>query len=261
MKALITSGCSLAETDTYYKNSSLKTWPLFLKDHYNPEYFNNSGQGSTGTDFISKKLIYQCTKALQIYQPQDILCVASFTTLYRTAGLFSHNDLFPIRLKNNAEALKSPNCFTWVQQGCDYDKLPVDEDGWYYWNLWRDDENFAYYYTFYNSHLNLLEQYLWNIVAVINFCKANNIEFIYMFVNDDVPNNVNLLKYKDHWAVKHLGDIVFNDENNKIKEPIATWVTKNYPELMADDLHPTTEGHQQYVYQNLIPVIDEIWNK
>lgn len=259
MKALITSGCSLAETTSY---PNLKTWPLFLKDHLAPEYFNNTGQGSTGTDFISKKIIYQCTKALEIYKPEDILCVASFTTLYRTAGLFEHKDLFPTKLKNSAEALASPHNPTWYLQGCDYDtKRPKTGEGWYYWNLWRDDENFAYYYTFYNSHLNLLEQYLWNIVAVINFCKANNIEFIYMFVNDDVPNNVNLRKYRDHWATNHLRDIVFNDTNYKIKQPIATWVTEHYPTLMGDDIHPNTEGHKQYVNQILLPVVDKIWNK
>ena len=251
MKAIITSGCSLSEPN------HTGTWPKHLKDAYNPEYIILSGQGSIGTDLISRKAIYYCNKALKLYKAEEILCVVEFTTLHRASGLFNAQDPLPTKLRNHKNYIedydRSP---TWNQQGCYFDSSTSEDTGWYFWNLWRDHDDFAYYFTYYQSFINLLEQYLFNMLAVKNFCDAKGIKFVFMFAEGDIPKN--LFNNREHWALNHMFDEIFNNNPYYLNEPISTWVKQNLGDsYMEDELHPTCEGHKIYTEKVLIPHLEK----
>lgn len=252
MKALITSGCSLSEP--HHEG----TWPKHLKNAYKPEHTVISGQGSVGTDFISRKAIYYCSKALKVYKPEEILCVVGFTTLYRASGLFEHQDPLPTKLKkhkNYIEGIEQLNP-TWYQQGCQFDSSASENTGWYFWNLWKEHDDLAYYFTYYQSFINLLEQYLFNMLAVKNFCDSKGIKFIFMFAEQDMPKY--LFRHREHWAINHMFDEIFNNNPCYLSAPISTWVKQNLGDsYMGDELHPTSKGHKIYTEKVLIPHLEE----
>src|SRR5210317_207044 len=85
IKALITSGCSLSETISYYKEKKLATWPIYLNKYIKPEKFLSLGLGSIGNELIAKKAIHGCEQLLKNYKPEEILCAISWS------GIFRHN--------------------------------------------------------------------------------------------------------------------------------------------------------------------------
>ena len=262
MKALITSGCSLSIVDEVVdmikpgvQYPRIETWPIWLEKEFEPEYHSASGQQSVGTDLISRRAIYHCTQALKQYKGEDILCVCTFSTLYRTAGIFHNTDMLPKQLLKNLtnEELEDR---TFIEQGTDFDVNKKEDDwSWYYWNLWRDKPGLEYFYTYYNSEMNLIEQYLWNVLAVKNFCAANNIHFYYSFIENLESFGVDI----DHWSIKHLYDSVTNT-SQFIPYGISQWVNQHYPKLIRDDIHPTSEGHELYAKKILIPHIRKYVN-
>ena len=247
MKALITSGCSVSETWV----SWLRSWPLWLEDHIQPEFVVHSGLGCTGNDLISRKAIYHCTEALKKYKGEDILLVCAYTTLFRTALLLDENNIIAERLSN--ERKNDPGGHMWLHQGSNYNLEVVDSNeypAWFYFNLWKDIPQCNNYYTVYQSQHNLIHDYLWNMFAVENFCKANNINYVWMKVDNTLDQTI-----LNHWSVSYLTQAL--DYQYGIKKPIADTIFEHDPTLMADIIHPTNSGHYWYTNNILIPFLEE----
>jgi hypothetical protein len=252
MKALITSGCSVSET--WIPDRLLRTWPQWLEEYLQPEYSNHSGLGSIGTDFITRKAIYHCTEALKEYDGKDILLVCAYTTLYRNARLFYAEDIIANRLLDR----RKEGCdATWQFQGCNYDNKVLEDSeypAWFYYNLWRDIPAIDNYYAMYENEHNMREQYLWNLYAVENFCKANNIRYVWTTIDKefdtDFSNDVT-----SHWSMSHLRAAL--DYDYRIRSNISQVVTEHDPKLMGDVIHPTSEGHKYYTQEILIPFLEK----
>lgn len=256
VKALITSGCSLSEVSGQF----LKTWPIILEEKTKFDYIDHRGLGSIGTDFIARRAIHASQQALEKYPGNEILLVCEYSTLWRTAGLFQIDDVFAKKMlvEKEKKLKEDPLNDTWRQQGIDFkynQMLSEKEPSWFFWNLWRDMDQLSSYYTLYQTQWNMLEQYLWNMYAVQNFCKANNINYVWMQADDEFTRAPNMDALK-HWTLKHLHDEVVGTLHH-INTPIATWVTEKYPECMSDVIHPTTEGHTHYTDEILIPFLKE----
>lgn len=74
-KILITSGCSFTET-THKDPDFWFTWPVWLFDKLKNHRFDtwqNSAMGSQGNGLISRGVFYNVCKALEKYDPADIL--------------------------------------------------------------------------------------------------------------------------------------------------------------------------------------------
>lgn len=253
MKALITSGCSVSET--WIPDNRLRTWPQWLEDHMCPEHVVHSGLGCTGNDLISRKAIHHCTEALKTYKGEDILLVCAYTTIYRTALLLNDTDVIAKKLLHNRSTYSYKD--VWRHQGSNYDLEVLelkDYPAWFYFNMWKDiPETDTYYKLFQNDH-NLLHDYLWNMFAVENFCKANKINYVFMNVDDTLLTQYHS-NIMEHWSIKYLTQVL--DYPYRIKKPIADTIFEHDPGLMGDKIHPTTAGHEWYVKSTLIPFLEK----
>lgn len=252
-KVLITSGCSVSET--WIDDKWLRSWPQWLEDRMEPEHVVHSGLGSTGNDLIARKAIHHCTQALNKYKGEDILLVCAYTTLYRTALLLNDDDVVANYLKQQRK--DDPNNGTWLHQGCDYDVNVIEDKdypAWFYFNMWKDHPICDNYYTLYQSFHNIMHDYLYNMFAVENFCKANNITYVWMSADNtlDTEFNQNLMQ---HWSTLYLTQVL--DYPLRVKKPIADTLFDHDPKMMNDEIHPTTEGHEWYVKNALIPFLEK----
>lgn len=255
MKALITSGCSVSSMQS---PDVIKTWPHWLEQHTQPEHVVHSGLSSTGTDLISKKAIYHCTKALEQYEAKDILLVCAYSTLFRTSCLLNHHDVLARYLLQQRKEKHSLE--TWKYQGCDYDNHIVvsEEDdmhgnpGWFYFNHWKDNTLTDNYYMYYQTEYSMMEQYLWNLNAVENFCAVNNINYVWTTIDDTLEKHSEFL---DHWSMKHLTDVLHSE--NRITPSIGDSVRKHQPWMMMDQLHPSELAHQWYVQNVMLPHLEK----
>lgn len=252
MKALITSGCSVS--DVRFGVSHLRTWPIWLENKLQPEYTVHSGLRCTGNDLIARKAIYQCTQALQQYNGEDILLVCAYSTLNRTSILLDSEDAVAKLLLQQGQEDRMRSLFSY--QGSNYDVERVEKNqhpAWYYFNLWEEHE-FSNYYALYQSSHNLLHDYLWNMFAVENFCKANRINYVWLNIDDTLTTQSthNML---DHWSMEYLRQTLAYQ--HRITAPIATSVFEYDAALMLDELHPNTQGHRWYTKNILIPFLQE----
>tara|TARA_B100000085_G_scaffold206752_1_gene190492 strand:+ start:245 stop:988 length:744 start_codon:yes stop_codon:yes gene_type:complete len=243
MKVLLTSGCSFS--DIKYT----KTWPNWLELHVSPQVAKHTGSSSQGNDLIAKKTIYACNELLKEYKGEDILCVVQWSSYTRMALLNEYES------DMRKEISKQDKVMHWFRnQFKDYDDKTNKQEPFYGWNIinsnWNIKDTMLHYKN--QSVFGMVEQTLWHMLNVKNFCEVNNINYCWTTMQNDVNTN-----FAKHWSTKHLYDLVYNTDNRISKLGIYEWVTQSYPEeFQQDELHPTEKAHKLYTEEEIIPFVE-----
>ena len=243
MKALLTSGCSFS--DTKYT----KTWPNWLELHVSPEVVKHTGSSGHGNDLIAKKTIYACNELLKEYKGEDILCVVQWSSYTRLALLNDYDS------DMRKEISKQNDGKPWFSnQFKDYDDKTNKQEPLHRWNFinanWNIKDTMLHYKN--QSVYGMVEQTLWHMLNVKNFCEVNNINYYWTTMLNDVNND-----FAKHWSTKHLYNLVYNTDNRISEQGIYEWVTQSYPEeFEPEDWHPTAHGHKLYTEEEVIPFVE-----
>ena len=269
MKVLITSGCSLSDTMDYDRSSNdlwknLKVWPIWLEEHFNPEVAIHSGLGSTGNDLISKKAIYHCTQQLKKYNAEDICLAVAWSRIDRNAKLVNGTSMLSDVLINekNRQLTSHPERknHTWVYQFSDYSNNVKEENNiaWVYFNVWKDIKQLKYYYGYFQDHINMMENTLWNMLAVKSFCELHNIKYVWTTIDDSYMEQQHIHK---HWSISHLYDIIKTCKGRMLPYSMATYVknTANNSSgdyVQDDGVHLGSFGHKMISEDIIIPYIE-----
>jgi hypothetical protein len=230
MKTLITSGCSFSECIS----SHLDTWPRHLAQEL-PDYTHISkAMGSQGNGLISRSIIYQVSNTLKTSVPEDILVGIMWSGVDRH-DYYREN---PPPMENIDRWMTNPTKF-----------IPESKGGWLILNNgWRIEEAKNYYVNF-HDYVGAMIVTLEHILRVQWFLKANNIRyFMSTYTSEVLPDWI-----KTHVDTQHLYDQIDFDHFLPVKgEDI--WCREYFESV---DYHPSTEQHQAFTKQVIIPFIKD----
>ena len=246
MKALLTSGCSFS--DMKYS----RVWAHWLEQHMNTTVAKHTGSSNHGNDLIAKKTIYACNELLKEYKGEDIMCIVQWSSYSRFALLNEHDS------DMRKEISKQGSATPWfANQFKDYDNKTNDQEPLYGWNFfnpnWDIKDTMLHYKN--QSVFGMVEQTLWHMLNVKNFCEVNDINYFWTTMQNDVNTN-----FAKHWSTKHLYDLVYNTDNRIGKHGIYEWVTHFHPEELNEDKHPTVQGHKLYTEEVIIPFLEQLYS-
>lgn len=265
IKALITSGCSLSETISYYKEKKLATWPIYLNKYIKPEKFLSLGLGSIGNELIAKKAIHGCEQLLKNYKPEEILCAISWSGIFRHNRIVEKKSFLSEKFRGIKKKVitEEPDNMTWKYQFSNYENLVIDEEAFsiIYFNQWKDIKELDYYYGIFENQINCLENTMTQIHYIESYCVSKGINYIWTTIDNEYfckdMTAIKTRKYMDHWSLKHLFDRLQHSPN-RLKYSISNWVSINSPENMRKDyIHPDSEGHKKYFDEIMLPHLEK----
>ena len=261
-KLLITSGCSFSECvvnhlEIWPKHlvNELETWPKHLlcklenngyKDHY------SFGMRSQGNGLISRGIMYQVTKALETYKPEDIL----------VGVMWSHSNRFDYRCED-------PSLLSWGNKNKHYWKenprniVDGAPKNWVIGNKHWDSIEFSTYFKYYYSNIGASILSLEHILRTQYFLKSKEIKY---FFTDFVDDNIFLDTDKDNIELKYLINELDKDqylpvssehgwliENSETKEDFI----KEHLVHNIKHVHPNTQQHEEFVNKIIYPWLQE----
>ena len=170
MKALLTSGCSFS--DIKYS----RVWAHWLEQHMNTTVAKHTGSSNHGNDLIAKKTIYACNELLKEYKGEDIMCIVQWSSYSRFALLNEHDS--DMRKEISRQGSATP---WFANQFKDYDNKTNEQEPLYGWNFFNpnwDIKNTMLHYKN-QSVFGMVEQTLWHMLNVKNFCEVNDINYFW----------------------------------------------------------------------------------
>lgn len=226
-KCLITAGCSFSQVP----NADV-TWPVHLRDSLHAQNVFYLGQGAAGNGVISRKVIYTVQKALDIYEPDEILVGIMWSghdrlETYSEKPNFEYN-----KLNSHAEGYCNPVRIT-------------DEHNYYLINShWNDELTqtfFKYFYDKIGSYVQTLE----HILRTQWFLKQHNVPyFMTEYSFDCLPRSNDIIYHPD---VQYLYDMLDKEKWLPIDNMWQYAVDSGLPFARPPDPHPSTEHHEKLV--------------
>lgn len=227
-KKLITSGCSYSQVP----NTDI-TWPVHLKDKLKIDTEFHA-KGAAGNGIISRTIIYNVTKNLEKFKPEEIL----------VGIMWSGLDRFEIyKDKKDIE-------YTKINSGtfyCNPQSIINSKNYILINNNWTDELSKIYYKNIYSDEWASIVN-LEHILRTQWFLQNKNIKYFMTTydddgfpkqnLNEDVQFLLGLIDFSNWIDIKNMGD----------------WSRKTgLPFRQQDDSHPSTEMHKLYVEQHIIP--------
>ena len=230
IKLLITSGCSFSQVP-----SAALSWPIPLSKRLNLDV-ECHGRGAVGNGIISRTIIHSVTDALKTYRPEELLVGIMWSGIDRF-------EFYKKELDIDIQYLDVSPYYT----------NPQNVVGPYHYALvqpsWDDELSTIFYKNIYSDHWAAIVGYE-HILRVQWFLKLKNIKYFMTGYSWDT--------YPQHGAenepdVKFLLDLV--DWDNWVPEKnMDKWArSTGLPYRLPDDYHPSTEMHQRYVDEHIIP--------
>lgn len=249
-KVLITSGCSFSEV-----LPRKDTWPNFLfsklKAHGYTQHLT-SAMSSQGNGLISRGIQYHVLKALESYNPEDILVGVMWSNRNRfdyrceDPNLLSWGEVNKHRWTTNPRSIVNNVPKQWVM-------------GNHHW----DSIEFSTYYKFYYSDIGAAIISLEHILRTQYFLKNKGIKY---FFTNFIDNNIIPEKEKFNIELKYLIDEL--DENYYL--PVTSehrWLvlnSKDKEQFIKDHkhgtnswIHPKSQHHEEFVNEVIYPWIQE----
>lgn len=238
-KILVTGGCSFSQVP----NSDV-TWPAHLQEKLNFHNYKHTGLGAAGNGVISRLVIYSVIDLLdQGYQPEDILVGIMWSgrnrmDVYSTDPEFPHNEI-PVT-DTEHKNYQNP---TWLK----------DEDRFQYLiHVWWDDPSSKLYFENFYDEIGAMMTTLEHVLRTQWFLQSKGIEYFMMEYDCDciTEGTEEILNKPD---VKPLLDqIDFSCWPCDVN--MNRWVRdQQIPYARPGDDHPSTEAHQRFVNEFVIP--------
>lgn len=237
IQLLITSGCSYSQVP-----NQDKSWPMHLSERLNLPS-ENLGKGSAGNGMISRTIIYSVTKALESYNADEILVGIMWSGLAR----------FEIYKKNKDIGItKIPGelCYCNPQS---INKDIVDKNYVLITPVWEDELSKIFYKNIYSPEWACIVN-LEHILRTQWFLKSKNIKYFMTFYDDDaLPDKIMQLNPDIKFLFAQL------DWTNFIKVyNMGNWARgTGLPYARPPDPHPSSEMHELYVNEHIIPHLVE----
>lgn len=231
LKCFISAGCSFSQVPSFDI-----TWPVHVRDALQPECVYYLGQGAAGNGIISKKTIFTVKKALEIYQPHEILVGIMWSGHERASFYYENQD----------------NEYNKLAGGENYcNPVRVNEEYKHYITNfhWKDNLTRTYLKYFYNeiaSHITSLE----NILRTQWFLKTCDIPyFMTEYSYDCLPRD----NYLHHSEINYLYDMIDKSAWLPIDNMWKYATDSGIPFPRENDNHPGTLQHERFVREILLP--------
>lgn len=231
-KCLITAGCSFSQVP----NSDV-TWPVHLRDSLQSETCMFLGQGAAGNGIISRKVIYQTKKMLQIYKPSEILVGIMWSGRDRQE-VYSRDKNFPHNsIGTGFEGYRNP-------------VRVAEEYNFYLMNAhWNDPATTNYIKNYYDE----VGAFIISIEHMLRtqwFLKQHKIPyFMCEYSTDCLPRDTNI---RNHSDINYLLDLIDMSYWIPIDNMWQYAVDSGLPFARPPDPHPSTEHHQKFVREKVM---------
>jgi len=232
MKQLITGGCSFSECISPW----ITTWPKQLSKVM-PDYNHiSTGMGSQGNGLISRRVIYQVTETLKTHSSNDIL----------VGIMWSGPSRFDFYLKN-VPVIKTDG---YMENPTKF--VPNSTGSWTILNhVWSTKLSQEYYRYFHD----MIGQYIYAYEHILRtqwFLKLHNIKYFMSTYTGEVLCRTN------DTDIKHLYDQIDFDHFLPVTgeyEWCRDYSGLEFP-IKGDD-HPSSEQHQLFTQQIILPFLKE----
>lgn len=236
-KILITGGCSFSECIS----TNIDTWPRHLARALPDHKHISTAMGSQGNGLISRKIIYEVSKTLNIgVCPKDILVCVMWS------GSNRHDSYFQI--SNPAYAKNSEG---WMENPTKVVETNLVK-GWYILNHhWKTPLDVTYYRDFYDPVMATI-QTLEHVLRVQWFLKLHKINYMMTAYMGTVFTQAN------HPECKHLHRMVDKEHFPHIVGEYEWCKEKgSHPFPNKNDPHPSTEQHGEFTQKVILPFLKE----
>ena len=231
MNILITGGCSFSECESPW----ISTWPQHLANAL-PRYQHiSTGLSSQGNGLISRQVIYQVTESLKQTSADNII----------VGIMWSGPDRHDFYVQHMSEMPETEYITKFVKGGW---------GGWAITNhQWTTDYSKLYYSKFHTYHGALIYT-LEHILRTQWFLKSHGIKYFMSTYTGEVLPDVT----KTHHDMQHLYNLI----DTSVFLPVVgeyEWCRDHsgleFP--VPDDNHPSTNQHQLFVEQVVLPFLKE----
>lgn len=215
---LITSGCSFSLTDQN-KKGHFKTWPNYLSEELGMSLTSKS-MGSQGNGLISRSIIYEVSQNLK-WEEIKVGVMWSGTDRHE---VFSKEPLF----ENISGWTENPTGF--IPESKHWEILNP------HWKTYKSAVYYAHLHEQMFGWINTLE----HILRTQWFLDKCGIPYFMTFIRDP--------EFPDEKELEHLKDLVNWDKFLPIKS-----MSDCFDKMEGPGNHPSTEQHQQFVREVIIP--------
>lgn len=248
-KLLITSGCSFSKC-----NIDLDTWPRHLErklEQHGYDKHISCAMGSQGNGLISRGPMYEVTKALKSYNPEDIL----------VGIMWSNSDRFDYRCED-------PTMLSWGHENVHHwmvnPRAFVDgaPENWVIGNVQWDSIEFTTYLKYYYSNIGASISSLEHILRTQYFLKLKNVPY---FFTDFIDHNIVRPKHLRNSELTYLIEELDKEQylpvtsehgwliqNSETKEAYLEEHKKGVPWV-----HPKSHHHKEFVDRIIYPWLQD----
>lgn len=233
-KILLTGGCSFSECISTH----IDTWPRHLEKNLPTYEHISTGMGSQGNGLISRRIIYNLTQLIKKINSENILVGIMWSGPNRH-DFYSSQDY----VLDKDTGMENPTRFVKDATG-----------SWTIINqCWRNELSLQYYGNFYDHIGSLIYTYE-HILRVQWFLKLHNIKYFMttytneVFPTDQITNN----------NVQHLYEQINFDQFLPVQGEYE-WC-RDYSGLefpVKGDNHPSTQQHQRFTKQVILPFLQQ----
>lgn len=230
VKTIITAGCSFSTVEDDRQGYQGRTWPFHLHNITGiPSIYG--GRLSVGNGFISRSAIYNCSKALEVYEPHEILL----------GIMWSGRSRFEYFVENSTDSYATEI----IPNNKNYN---ITNPGW-------DDPMSVRLNRVLNSEVGQVVSTIEHILRVQNYCKVYNIKyFMSQFYKDAcLPNNEILQHVEVEYLYKQIDFDQFLPVSNMWDWCLSSglsWDSHHF-----ETLHPTLEQQEAFAKSVIYPFL------
>lgn len=236
-KVFLASGCSFTFEPW--------NWPTYVAETMNWDLLN-VGMASTGNGLISKKIIYNIGKLLEIKKPEDIVVGIMWSGFDRHEFYVDHH-------------MSMENINGWVQNPT---SILNGNNNWVITNIHWKNTHAKIWYENLHTNVGAMITTIENILRTQWFLEKHNIKY-FMSSYLDIFNYSGANHIVNHPEVKYLFDMIDFSKFLPV-EGCHEWVKKHYEKTGGFNppngngvigIHPTPFGHQRFSEEVIIPFI------
>lgn len=234
IKLLITSGCSFSQVP----NADI-TWPVHLTKYLNVSAVHR-GKGAVGNGVISRTIIHSVTEALKTYKPEELLVGVMWSGLNRFEIYREDKDIEFSRFDHISDR----------EEYCN-PQFIINKRNYLIVNpMWEDKLSKLFYKNIYSEEWGCIVN-IEHILRTQWFLKSSGIKyFMTAYDSDAFPEYFNV---ENNEEIKLLSGLIEYDKWIDIKN-MGIWAKNTgLPYARPPDHHPSTEMHEKYVIEHIIP--------
>lgn len=236
IKYLVTSGCSFSECLNFDRHglSDNRTWPIHLREKISKVTHFSESMGGQGNGLIARRTYYRVNDLLKICQPEEILVGVMWTGRDRFDFYFEE----PVEFNENLDG--------WMENPT----RVVDDapGGWVILNPhWTHMYNGAWYKNYYNE----VASQIYTLEHIVNLQHYLNLKGVRYFFTSSFATHISE-SHRSNPNCSWLYDQIDWTKWLPI-ESEKHWVEENCPIPGANNFHPRSEQHGEFVDRAIIP--------